>query len=159
VGADDGIGTRSIHDADLGQQIGWQDEDVLVLIHHPVLGTWPVPQDVDMRGGGCNTLFEQLLAQQRVNQGTFPGIELAHDDQQKKIVELLNGLSDGFVVLRGCTELHQGNPQIVQSSTLVFEQGFLLMVQDMHNFTVTEILVAPLPLGVPPITYYVGSQR
>ena len=70
-----------------------------------------VLQHVDLRGGRRHALPATLLPDERVDEGALAGVELADDDQQEELVELLDrSLERGLMLGRG-VEPHQRGAQ------------------------------------------------
>ena len=77
----------------------------------------------DARGGGGGALGQDLLSEQGVDQGALAGVELAGDDDQKKFIQLQDGLLqavEGFA-----RQIEPGQGQLEPG------QGFFFVAQEM----------------------------
>ena len=82
---------------------------------------------------GVTPSLSSFLPQQGVDEGALARVELAHHHQQEQLIELLDGLRQGGVVVLGGAEAHQHGAQVVQQAALGVQQAFLFGVEDMHG--------------------------
>src|SRR5438105_12468173 len=75
-----------------------------------------VRQHVNVGGRWRDTFFEQGPAQQRVDKGAFAGVELADHDEQEHLVELVDGLLERVLRVRGEAEISYEELQIAENS-------------------------------------------
>jgi hypothetical protein len=76
-----------------------------------------VTQDVDPVSRGSDALRKHTLAEQRINEAGFAGVELAGHDQKKEPTELLSGLVKPAQVIRrniGPKTLERGGEALEQ---------------------------------------------
>ena len=99
--ADDGVGAGRVDDADFSEQVDRRFDDEQVRLTHRLLRVVAVLEDGDHRCRRRDAFFHQRLADERVDEGAFPGVELADDDEEKELVELGNGLVEGLLLIGG----------------------------------------------------------
>ena len=75
-----------------------------------------VLQHVDLRRGRRDPFGDHLAAEQRVDEGALAGVELADDDQEEELVELLDRAVERLLVLRRRVEPGQRRPQAGQDA-------------------------------------------
>ena len=91
------------------------------LAHVPLDGL-AVLQHVDLRGGRRDPFLDDLAAEQRVDERALAGVELADDDEQEQLVELLDRAVERLLVLGRGVEPGQRRPQPRQDAPLLLEQ-------------------------------------
>jgi hypothetical protein len=111
-----------------------------VIINCCAPGSFSITQEVDLRSGRGDAFLKQSLAQQSVDKCAFPGVKLSYDDQQEKLIQLVDGTGQCFVIGGSGPELDQGYPQIAQDFSLSVEQGFLLFVEYSHNSAIRGMM-------------------
>ena len=97
--ADDGVGAGGVDDADFSEQLDRRLDDEQVRLTHGLLRVVAVLEDGDHRCRRRDAFFHQRLADEGVDEGAFPGVELADDDEEKELVELGNRLVEGLLLI------------------------------------------------------------
>ena len=92
-----------------------------------------VLQHVDLRGRRRDAFFDDTRASQRVDERALAGIELADDDEQEKLVELLNRAIQGRLVLGRGAEAHEGRAKARQDLSFLSEELFLCFIEDFRQ--------------------------
>ena len=69
-------------------------------------------QDIHLGGSRGDAFFEQPLAQNGVDKGALPGIELADHHQQKQLIQLLNGATERGLVFFRRAQFSQNDLQV-----------------------------------------------
>ncbi len=88
VPADHRVGARRVHDVDVAQPLRRVGHDHHLALTRGLAGLLAVLDEMDGRRGGGDAFDQETPAQQRVDERGFAGVELAHDDQQKQLVQL-----------------------------------------------------------------------
>ena len=123
--ADDGVGAGGVDDADFAEQVDRRFDDEQVRLTHGLLRVVAVLEDGDHRCRRRDAFFHQRLADKGVDEGAFPGVELADDDEEKELVELGNRLVEGLLlVLPGVNPRKRGSKPHEQAALLA-KQGVL----------------------------------
>ena len=89
-----------------------------------------VLEQVDVGGGGGDPLFEELLAEQGVDEGAFAGVELAGHHQQEQLVEPLDRRRQRLLVLRRRVEPRQRRLQLAEQPPVLGQELFLRAAED-----------------------------
>ena len=132
VPADDRVGARRIHDAELAEDLGGVSalEQVRLPEVLGYLGT--VAENVDAVGSRSDAFGEDPLAEQGVDEAGLARVELAGDNQQKKTGELPPGLLKTPEILPGYvgTEALEGGGQALEQLLLPSANLLLPLGQD-----------------------------
>ena len=70
------------------------------------------------------------LAGQRVDEGALAGVELADDDEQEQLVELLDRALERRHVLVAGAEAHEARPQVVEDAPLLADHFLLSRIDE-----------------------------
>ena len=122
---DDGIGAGRIDDADLAEEFHGSLDGQLIGLTDRLLGRVSVLQQGDNRRRRRHTFCQQRLADKRVDERTLAGVELANDDEKKKLVELGDGLCERFLLLDARIDAGQRRSKPHQEDALFAQQRLL----------------------------------
>ncbi len=89
-----------------------------------------VLDEVDAGGGRGDPLFEDLAAEQGVDEGALAGVELAGDDEEEELVELPGGPLEGLLVLGRGVEPRQCLPESCHQPAVLGQQLLFLLFED-----------------------------
>src|SRR4030043_1356479 len=87
----------------------------------------------NFRGGGGHPFFQKPLAEESIDHGTFPRIELTHDHDEKEFIELLDGLLKSLLIFSFNPKAPQCQLEVIHDLPLISEQFFLLWAQQAHG--------------------------
>ena len=87
-------------------------------------------QDADLGRGGGHALGQKALAQHGVDERRLAAVELADDDQQEELVELLERALERSLILWGDLKAGQGQLKALQRLFFVLQELRLFAVQD-----------------------------
>ena len=79
----------------------------------------PVLQQVHLRRGRRDAFLQHAAAEQRIDERALAGVELADDDDQEQLVELLHRSAEGVEVVGRRLEAHQHVAQLRQRRPFV----------------------------------------
>ena len=88
VTLDHRVGAGCIHDIDLPQPFDGCGDHLHVGLDQRTADLIAMAQEVNANGRRRGAFLKQLLPEQRVDERRLAGVELAHDHQQKELVEL-----------------------------------------------------------------------
>src|SRR4029077_1041396 len=80
--------------------------------------------------GGGDPLFEDLAPQQGVDEGALAGVELAGDDEQEQLVELLGRPREGRPGLGRGVDPRQRLPQVAEQPAVLGQQLVLILIEN-----------------------------
>jgi len=105
--ANDGIGSRRVDDVNVGEQLGLSGHDSDSAVAGRRMPGFSTFQQVDLRSCRRDTFLQDVFADERVDERTLSRVELAHDDQQKDLVELRNRRGQGALLITARTETNE----------------------------------------------------
>ena len=83
-----GVGAGGVDDVDVAEQVGRSRDQAHAVVARFLTNLISVLEQVDGGRRRRHTLLQDLLADQRVDEGALSGVELPDDDQQEEVVEL-----------------------------------------------------------------------
>jgi hypothetical protein len=86
---------------DLPQKSNRRGDDVESRFADLAIDRLAVLQDIDVRRCRCDAFGNDPAAQQRVDEGALAGVELADDDEEKQLVQLLDGPRERLLMFGG----------------------------------------------------------
>ncbi len=126
----DGVGAGGVDNSDLFQERRWPGPLDHAIGQHRFRGFFPVAQEIDHRGRRNRPLRHDRVPDQGVDERRLPGIELADNDQQEKLVQRPGGLREFVAVVLGGRKGIQRGDQALQDSGLCGEEVLLLAGKD-----------------------------
>lgn len=129
----DGVRPGRVDDAHFPQEIGRSAQQAHILLDELGGARRPVRQDVDPIGRRRRPLRQERLAEQRVDQRRLAAVELADDDQQEELVELLQGPAQVFDIGRRRFPARQHIESALQDSSLLGLDALLRFVEERHQ--------------------------
>jgi hypothetical protein len=124
----DGVRAGRVYDVDLSEQAYGGSHEVCGSVYAPTLDLVTVFQQTNALGCRCDAFLEDRLAEKCVDEETFSGIELADDNEQKKLIELSNRGFESRLVVGRDIDPGQGHPYVGQNVSFFSEQLGLFVV-------------------------------
>ena len=125
VALNHGVGARCVDQVDLAQPFHRQVHQQRILAADLLQAAVAVPQQLDLAGRGQHTFGQQTLAQHGVEKGRLARVELAHHDEQKQLVELVQRLLESAEIFIGRAQTDQQHAQVFQQAALAAQQLIL----------------------------------
>jgi len=97
-------------------EIPLESKNDLTIVNHGSLLSLTVSQNLDFSGRRGHPFFQKLFSQQGIDHRALPRIELSNRDQQEKLIELLDGLSERLWVSGLVIEYDQSVRRSLNSS-------------------------------------------
>ena len=150
VVADDGVRPRRVHDGDLLQKLVRMTLLQDTVSPSPLDRLVAVAQDGDAVRRRCHALAGYLRAEQRIDEGGLPRVELANDHEQEELLEICMCPPDELRVLGRRPEVLQESYEPLQEVSLPLYQSLPPIVEDPHlpDLPSRRIIVAH-PQGCP----------
>ena len=120
--ADDGVGAGRVDDVDLAQEVDGGADHVEVRAALVPRGLGPELQHVHLRGRRRHAFLQHARAEQGVDERALARVELADDDDEEELVELLDRPRERGDAVGRCVEPAERVAQRRQGPPLVGEQ-------------------------------------
>jgi hypothetical protein len=90
-------------------------------------------QQLHLRRGRGDALLQHRSSEQGIDEGAFPRVELADDDDQEQLVELADGCGEGGAILRGGAKLGEHLAQLRQELARLKKLSLIRRFEDSQH--------------------------
>ena len=143
----DGVGPRRVDDADLAKELHGRLDGEQVGLTDRLLVRFPMFQQRDDSRRRRDPFGQQRLAEQGIDKRALACVEFAHNDEKKELVELCNGLVQGFLLLSARVDAGQRCAKPHQEDPLFAQQCFLRRRQNARQHTDRDARIRPDSTG------------